>query len=227
MSAGRFSSVRTGIRCVLWGVVTYLILVALYLFVTDSSAGTIIGVAGLGALILIVFGQILCLSVPPEMPGSGMIYGSVTCTVGAILLIGSLFFWDPAAVLGNLMSRMGMIMLAMVLFFMGDILFNFFLRYLAQYVHDSRNAGLASMLIKLKLAVLAMQGFAVVLLFTWSRHGAVIVMVLAGIILLIILFNYISLLSGLTYSILRATRPAFDPSVRDEVMENPFENMDS
>ena len=223
-----FAHVKTGLKVVLWGVVVYLTAVVIVLVfgghpTIDKSAGII----GSVALFLMAVGQILSHKVPSSMPGSSLVLGAIACTVSAMLISISLFFWDPKAAFGNVLAARGMILLGSLLFMAGDIQFNFFLKYLAQYVRDNQNASRAGALITLKAVTLLMVLVAVILIFSVEGTAllAGVLLFLTLIIWVLIVFQYMALLSGLSYSLAGASRRSFDPEVPEEVeSENPFDD---
>ncbi len=231
MSAAHFSKVRSGVRCVLWGVISYVaaVLIELVFGGHPTISATVRSLAIIG-LILTVVGEVLCLNVPAEMPGSGLIYGAVSCTVAALLVNVSLFFWDPKLTFANVMAMWGMILLAQSIYLVGDILFSFFLRYLARYVRDKNNAKRAGALIALKFITLVMVVAAVALLFMGDagRIASFVILFVVLIIWIIIVFQFMALLSGLSYSLAGASRPSFDPTTQpeEEISDNPFEDFE-
>lgn len=225
MPASDFSKIRIGLKCVLGGVLAYVAATIISMvFGGHTTITAIVRVLVIIALLLTVFGETLCLTVPAAMPGRGFVFAAVGCSVIALFFVGSLFFWDPVATLDHVKAMWGATLVAAALFTVGDILFNFFLKFLARYVRDKANARRAGALIMLKFVTLALVLIAFLLVFTLVGMAlSVIILFMTAIIWAIIVFQYMGLLSGLSYSLLAADRRSSVPTGEEDEDEEDEE----
>lgn len=237
MSDASFLKVRTGLQCIFWGVIGYIVPSIVGTFLREEPAATmVIRCLELGSLLLVFVGQMFCLNVPAEMPGSGYIYAALTCDTLTIVATASLFFWDPMVLFNNPQAVLALLILLVVLFFLGDILFNVFLKKLAQYIDDRQSASKASGLLILKIIVWSMSVLSVVIPFAailvakgnaivFAGMAAAALMIIAGILCILVLFQYLSLLSALQNSLLRAAKPSFSQRAADVVDQEDVDEM--
>jgi len=220
MSVANFLQVRSGLRFVFWGVVGYLVLAVVGIIIGgDPTVDLIVRICQIVTLGLVFAGQALCVNVPPGMPGAKLLYGALLCESLTILTTISLFFWNPIEVFGNLRAMIAVVMLSVVLFLLGDILFNVFLQKLATFIEDPQSASRASGVLILKIIVWSLAVLSVVAGLVGivmkapvlAGFGSFALMAISGILSVLVLAQYLTLLSGLQYSLMRAARPSFEP----------------
>jgi hypothetical protein len=221
MSEGSMGPVRKGLSWVYAGLFGSFVAMILSHFFHGPESNNILLVLNTLPVVVLLVGQSRCLGGPREMPGRTLVVLSIICTLLSLGLNLSLFFWSPVNVLGNFEAMLALSLLGGVLAWSGDLAFMFFLKKLANYRHDQRNARTVGVLIVLKIIVITLLMGAVVLLLRFIPGPALMLLMLAGILSLMILFQYLSLVTELSYQLLRSSKHLSDANAP---IENPFEN---
>ena len=241
MTSAKFATVRLGLNFIFWGVISFTVTIVaqrvLKAFIDDEPiVDFVINVLQMIASGIVLAGQILCSRVPSDMKGKGLVWAALICQFITFASILSLFFWDPIKVLVTVRAVLAVAFSIVVMFIAADIFFNVFLKSLAIYVNDKQSASRASGLLILKLIVLGLLLFSIFWTLAAVGKGDAkaalagpMVFIIAGLLSLLVLYQYLTLLIALRYTLLGSDRPRFKRSTAvddEETLEDMFKGFE-